>query len=74
VALELGSGGAGRLEVAGRDGDLDLGGQTSKPPQRLLGLRERTGDPRSGGADLPLGKRSSASPGCGSRPSSFALP
>ena len=43
-------------EVAGGDGDLDLGRKAAEPEERLLDLLERARDSRHGRVDLALGE------------------
>ena len=45
---------AGGLQVAGRDRDLDLRGQTRKTPERLVEVLEAARDPRHRPVDLAL--------------------
>src|SRR5262249_12209318 len=54
--LELGERSARRLQVPRRNGDLDLSRKPPDPSERLLGLGERTRDPRDGRVELPFGE------------------
>ncbi len=47
---------ASRLEVAGRDRDLDLSRKTPEAEERLGRFVERARDPCDGGVDLAFGK------------------